>query len=209
MKRVLSKAVLASLMVVALVSCVPNNQNYQGNNANGNNNSTYQSNNSNGNNNSTSQGNNYIDEQKAKSIALEHAKLNEQDVTFVKVQKDMDYNRQKYEIEFWKDNKEYDYEIDATTGEILSYDYDIENYNIPNSNQSQSAAIDQNKAKEIALSHANLKESDVQFGKVEFDVDDGRKEYDVVFYYDNKEYEYTIDADTGTIIEYGIDGYGY
>ena len=55
-----------------------------------------------------------------KRQALEHAGLTEADVTFVHVKLDRDDGRLEYEVEFYKDNTEYDYDIDANTGEILS-----------------------------------------------------------------------------------------
>lgn len=72
-----------------------------------------------------------IGQQKAKQIALNHAGVSEADVTFIKVQSDFDDGRFVYEIEFYKENTEYDYDIDAATGDILSVDYDIENYSAP------------------------------------------------------------------------------
>ena len=44
---------------------------------------------------------------------------------------DWDDGRMEYEVEFWSGTTEYDYDIDALTGEIRSYDRDIEGYNIP------------------------------------------------------------------------------
>ena len=66
----------------------------------------------------------------AKQTALAHAGLTASQVQFVKAQTDRDDGRLIYEIEFvvksgnvWK---EYDYEIDASTGRILDFDYDAE-----------------------------------------------------------------------------------
>ena len=60
-------------------------------------------------------------------------------------------------------------------------------------------------AKEIALKHANLTSSQVSFVKSEFDFDDGVKKYDIEFYYNNREYNYEIDANTGIILSYEQD----
>ena len=68
----------------------------------------------------------YITKAEAKAIALQHADLEEAEVRFVKGTLAYDDGRALYEIEFLKDRKEYDYEIDATDGTILSYDHDIE-----------------------------------------------------------------------------------
>ena len=62
--------------------------------------------------------------EEAQKIALEHAKANNNDVTFTESKLDYDDNRQIYDIEFIYNNKEYNYEIDVITSEILSYDQD-------------------------------------------------------------------------------------
>ncbi len=62
----------------------------------------------------------YIDAEKAKEIALKHAGLSADQVTFEKVELEHDDGRAEYEIEFYTDHTEYDYEIDASNGNILS-----------------------------------------------------------------------------------------
>ena len=61
---------------------------------------------------------------KAKEIALSHAGLSADQVTFVQANMDFDDGIQKYEIEFYYNYREYSYEIDANTGNILSYEQD-------------------------------------------------------------------------------------
>ena len=65
-----------------------------------------------------------ISVERAKEIALSHAGLSADQVTFVKVKMDFDDGIQKYEIEFYYNYREYSYEIDANTGNILSYEQD-------------------------------------------------------------------------------------
>ena len=67
-----------------------------------------------------------ITEQRAKEIALENAKVAESDVTAMRVKKEMDDGVWRYDVEFYVQNKEYDYEINAMDGTILSVDYDVE-----------------------------------------------------------------------------------
>ena len=50
--------------------------------------------------------------------------MNISDVVFSKAELDVDYNISTYEIEFYYNYSEYDYEIDAVTGEILKYERD-------------------------------------------------------------------------------------
>ena len=73
------------------------------------------------NNNSTTEGS-YIGINRAKEIALNHAGLANNDVRFTKVELDIEYNMATYEIEFYYNYYEYDYEVDAITGEILKYE---------------------------------------------------------------------------------------
>lgn len=66
----------------------------------------------------------YIGREEAKTIALSHAGVTESEVTFLRIEQDQDNGRIEYSVDFTADNKEYDYEIDGYTGQIL--DYDIE-----------------------------------------------------------------------------------
>ena len=143
-----------------------------------------------------------IGSEKAKSIALNHAGVTSSTAKFVKVERERDDGRLTYDVDFYAGNKEYDYEILASDGTILSYDADIEGYRIPSSTSSSSSGyIGVERAKEIALQHAGLSSSGVNFDKAEFDHDDGRAEYEIEFHHNFREYEYTIDAASGTILE--------
>lgn len=142
--------------------------------------------------------------EQAKQIALQHAKLS--DATFVKTGVDMDHGVQKYEIEFYAGNTEYDYEIDASTGAILSFDSDIEHYTPPQGNTgAASGDIGSARAQEIALQHAKLDASNVVGLRVKKDYDDGVSVYEVEFYYNNVEYQYEIHAANGSVLSYEQD----
>lgn len=60
--------------------------------------------------------------------------------------------------------------------------------------------IGQETAKNTALAHAGLTESQVTGMKVERDWEDGRPEYEVEFKSGGMEYEYTIDGITGAVL---------
>lgn len=62
--------------------------------------------------------------EQAKEIALKHANLTKDQVMFGKCVMDYEYGVQSYEIEFYKDYLEYSYEINANTGEIISFEQD-------------------------------------------------------------------------------------
>ena len=74
---------------------------------------------------------------KATEIALSHAGIKKEDAKALKAEKDRDDGKKVYDIEFYsEDGTEYDYEIDADTGEIISYDTDVPR-NAPSSDKSQ------------------------------------------------------------------------
>ena len=145
-----------------------------------------------------------IGAEKAKQIALEHAGLSASKVSFIKTEADYDDGRKGYDIEFYSGNKEYDYEILASNGTIVSVDYDVENYPIPSTTTSNNY-IGVEAAKQAALKHAGLSESQVSFKKAKLDYDDGRAEYELEFRHNFQEYEYTIDAVSGTILDFERD----
>lgn len=146
-----------------------------------------------------------ITEAAAKEIALKHAGLTESEVTFIKAKLDYDDGRTEYDIEFYVGNKEYDYEIDAYTGEIRSYDYDIESYTAQSAQSSNSSYITVDEAKTIALNKAGLSASEVTFTKAKLDYDDGQTVYEIEFHVGRVEHEFEINAVTGDIMEYDVD----
>lgn len=158
--------------------------------------------------NTSTAANGYIGEAKAKEIALNHAGLSVSDVNFYRAKLDYDDGRVKYEVEFWKGQTEYDYDIDAVTGEIIGFDYDIEGYTAYTKPQSNTD-IGQAKAKEIALNHAGVSASDTVFVYAQSDYEHGRRVYEVEFYSGNKEYDYEIDAASGDILSYDFDAERY
>lgn len=65
-----------------------------------------------------------ISQDQAIEIALSHAQLNAANVRFEEVELDEDDGRREYEIEFHANGQEYEYEIDAVTGDIISFEMD-------------------------------------------------------------------------------------
>lgn len=141
-----------------------------------------------------------ISADKAKKIALGDAKLAEKDVTLVKVELELEDNRLVYDVEFYSGNVEYDYDIDAVSGAIVSADKDIENYVIPAqpSTEAQASEISVEKAKQIALSHAGV--GSARFTKAKIDYENGVKVYEIEFKVGNMEYEYDINVVNGAIV---------
>ena len=146
-----------------------------------------------------------ISADKAKKIALGDAKLAEKDVTFVKVELELEDNRLVYDVEFYSGNVEYDYDIDAVSGTIVSADKDIENYVIPAqpSTEAKASEISVEKAKQIALSHAGV--GSARFTKAKIDYENGVKVYEIEFKVGNMEYEYDINVVNGAIVSSGAE----
>lgn len=141
-----------------------------------------------------------ITEEEAKNIALNHTNQKSEDVTFTKVKLDIEDGRQVYEIEFYTTDSAYELYIDANTKEVIKYDVDYKNQQTDDSQY-----IGLAKAKEIALKHANLKESQVTWHKAKLDIEYNYSVYELEFNYQYQEYEYEINALNGNIIKYEID----
>ena len=135
--------------------------------------------------------------------------MSDSDVTFKKTELDHSHGTQVYDIEFYTSDTKYDYEIDASNGTVL--EKNIEQFQIQTNptdsaiSSSSNDYIGVDRAKEIALNHAQMNESDVQFAKAKLENDDGGVEYEIEFYSGRIEYDYTIDAVSGNIIEYDVD----
>lgn len=143
-----------------------------------------------------------ISAETAKSKALAHAGLSASQVTFVRATLDWDDGRSVYDVEFYTaDYKEYDYEIDASTGAVLSFDYDADHYTRPTQSGTD---IGLEKAKSIALSQVSGASSS-HIRQAKRDYDDGRVEYEVKIVYNNYEYEFEIDGTTGTILSRDVE----
>lgn len=173
----------------------------------------------------------YIGMDAAKAAALRHAGLDAGRVQYSTSDYDYEDGRMVYELEFWAQGAEYEYDIDAITGAVVSYQWEGSPLpNVPSDTPRQpdtppsvpvtppvdsgtsggssgqtAADIGQEQAKNLALQHAGLTEAQVENLKVKRDLDDGRTEYEVEFYRGAVEYEYTIDASSGTILNYERD----
>ena len=141
-----------------------------------------------------------IGEDAALAAALKHAGLGSGDVQVVKNKLDWDDGVQEYEIEFYSGSTEYDYSVNAQTGEIRHYD--AETHGAPASSGSTGSVIGEDAALAAALKHAGLGSGDVSRTRTELDRDDGRTVYEVEFRSGGYEYEYTVNAADGSILEH-------
>ena len=141
-----------------------------------------------------------VDEETAQKIALEHAGVKATDATITKSRLDYEDGRQVYEIEWYAGGKKYDYEITVDTGEILSSGYDEKTAGWSGSN-SNNVTVSEADAKQTALGRVSgATEKDIY--EWQFDYDDGRPEYEGKIIYGGTEYDFTIDASSGAVIEW-------
>ena len=141
-----------------------------------------------------------VDEETAQKIALEHAGVKATDATITKSRLDYEDRRQVYEIEWYAGGKKYDYEIAVDTGEILSSGYDEKTAGWSGSN-SNNVTVSEADAKQTALGRVSgATEKDIY--EWQFDYDDGRPEYEGKIIYGGTEYDFTIDASSGAVVEW-------
>ena len=169
---------------------------------------------------STTASGDYISVDRAKQIALNDAGVKESNAVFLRANLDWDDGRMQYEVEFYSGNTEYDYDIDAVTGAILSSDRELENFQIWNNGTSRPSGntsgntgsassgnyITAERAQQIALAETPSGSTVV---KCQFDWDDGRAQYEIEIRNGWTEYEFEIDAVTGTIFSRDIDNDRY
>ncbi len=182
----------------------------------------------------------YISAAKAQEIATTHAKvtvinlsdpnwsqtnLSETNVIVKKCKLDWENGIMVYEVEFFSSNYEYDYEINAITGEIVSHEKEVENHvlqiqalknyatgnmgttgntgtsGIINNETATSAYIGKERAEAIAYTHAGLTKEGFYPGWCELEREDGIVIYEIEFQsLDGYDYEYEIHAVTGEIL---------
>ena len=138
-----------------------------------------------------------VDEAAAQKIALEHAGVKAADATITKSKLDYEDGRQVYDIEWYAGGAKYDYEIATDTGEIISSAYEEKTMRADSKNITVSEAD----AKKTALDRVSGA-TDKDLYEWKLDYDDGRPEYEGKIIYGGTEYEFTIDAATGFVMEW-------
>lgn len=150
----------------------------------------------------------YIGEEKAVELTFDFCGLEPEDVHHL--QTSMDYNNGKvtYEVEFYKDEYKYEYELDATDGDLLEWETEwkradllaAELEELDRENKIQ--GISDEEVLSIAAKHAGIDPGDIIFYKISPDYELEEECFEVEFVTAENEYEYKIDAATGKIIEY-------
>lgn len=164
-----------------------------------------------------------IGKDSAKEIALSDANLKESETSNLRVTEDYENSKKVYDVEFDGPEKEYNYEISASDGTILSHDTETHdniakdttktntqdaaasNTTSSETTQDETPTISEEDAKKAVLdrvpgaTEANL--------KIEYEFDDGRYTYEGEINYEQKEYEFEIDATTGNFLKWSEEKY--
>ena len=130
----------------------------------------------------------------AVSIALSDAGLSEDEVTIEDVEKGTEQGASVYEIEFWTDEKDYEYDIAVADGEIVKVSWE---YFEPSADGKQ---ISQAQAKNIAVADAGVNEKKTSFRKNRNGTEKGVPVYEFEFEDDAAEYKYDIAKQGGEIL---------
>lgn len=148
----------------------------------------------------------------ALAAAYERAGITQSDAYDVETELERDDGRPVWSCEFKAKGREYECDIDAVTGEVLSF----ESEKLPSSKPTQAPAeptqkptqapsgqeyIGRSAALKTALKDAGLEKSDVHDIDIERDTKNGVPVYEVDFEHGGWEYDYVINARTGEIIE--------
>ncbi len=151
--------------------------------------------------------NTYIGTEKAKTIAYTHAGVTKENSYPGWCELEREDGIPIYELEFQSmDGYDYEYEIHAVTGEILSSKKEQSmHYAAIQANRNGQTGdtivyIHQSEAESTAVSHAGVTQYQIISSKL--DREDGMIVYEVKFYADNYEYDYKINAMTGEVTGY-------
>lgn len=146
----------------------------------------------------------YIGAEAAKQAAITHSGVDPNSVSRIKCELDWDDGRMIYEVEFAANGIEYEYDIDAENGAVLSFESDTDEngHDAPAQTVDPALFIGEDEATRIALEHAGVSEGEITHIRVKLEQDDGIMIYDVKFYTADYEYDYEIDAASGRILDY-------
>lgn len=131
----------------------------------------------------------------AKQIAQDHANVSNPVYTRAKL--DWNNGRQIYELEFFANGREYEYEIATSDGTIISSKWNAEEQ------LNADVAISVNEAKQLVLERVTGASADQI--RIELNWDNDRYIYEGQLWHNGIEYEFEIDANTGRMIKWKAD----
>ncbi len=144
----------------------------------------------------------------AKKAAFDHAKVKEADVKDLDVDLDEENGKLYYDVSFDAGGKEYDYHVDAYSGEVHLHEVEKDDDQKPAEKPADKPAekpaekkkIGVAAAKSAALKHANVKQADARDLEADLDNENGKLVYEVSFEAGGYDYDYDIDAYSGKVI---------
>ena len=144
----------------------------------------------------------------ARTAAEQYAGTTAVDSVTAEVDPELDESPAHYEVELQTAWGEFEYLVDAYTGNVLSGQKDllatapVGDETAKPSAPSGGADIGYAKAKSVALNHAGVSENQAYDMDIELDDEDGTLVYEVEFQSGNVEYSYEINAATGAILKH-------
>ena len=155
-------------------------------------------------------GSNFLSEDEIRAIVFNHAGVNANDVREFEIELDDEHGIWVYEVEFKAGNIEYDYVVNAVTGEIIKSETEVDDDPTaapgtprPTAQPTQqpgSEFLSEDEIRAIVFNHAGVNANDVREFEIELDDEDGIWVYEVDFKAGNIEYDYVVNAVTGAII---------
>lgn len=144
-----------------------------------------------------------IDKDTALNAAFDHAGIKASDATQIECELDRDHGIYIYEIEFRAGDYEYDYDINAETGAVIRYEKELDKKaEKPVTPPETPAYITADEAKTIALEHAGVTADEIFDYDYELEIGQGKARYEIEFETAKTDYEYVVDAKTGSIIRF-------
>ncbi len=150
----------------------------------------------------------YIGGEEAKAAAFTHAGLAADTVTNAQVELDCEDGVMCYEVEFFCNGTEYEYEIDAVTGEILDYEQEIDDEDNDEDDDDDDeapsvdpATLDPDAAKAAAFTHAGVSEANITDFDMDLKTKNGVMYYDIDFEYNGAEYDYKVNVETNEVTD--------
>lgn len=136
----------------------------------------------------------------AAAAAMKYAGVSSSAVTY-DVDPELDEYPAYYEVELYTASGEFDYNVDAWTGQVLKGPANVSSITGTTTPSGTSGGISADKAKSIALADAGVSESNALGLRVKQDWDDGMAIYEVEFRCNGAEYEYDIRSADGAILK--------
>lgn len=149
----------------------------------------------------------YIGREAAIAAALEHAGVSEADASFLQTELDWENGEMVYEIDFYANGREYEYDVSARSGEVRRSESEREYHPAADTAAADAAPTDTadesdaEAAIAAALARAGLSRDEVRNLRCEPDNDDGRLVYEIEF--DAGLYEYSCEVGTdGSVYDF-------